>query len=81
MTGSFHKKMRDKIVDKNVIYYIVLEDDQQLELLQATVHRIVSNEHRMVLIVDDSKPSRFALRTLLQSKTSPYLKLQMGWKP
>lgn len=68
MTGSFHKKLRDKIVDKNVIDYIVLEDDQQLELLQATVHRIISNEHRKVLIVDDSKPSRFALRTLLQSQ-------------
>jgi len=68
MTGSFHPKLRDKIVDKNVVDYIVLEDDQQLELLQATVSRIINNENRKVLIVDDSKASRFALKNLLQSQ-------------
>jgi len=68
MTGSFHRKLRDKIVDKNIIDYIVLEDDQQLELLQATVNRISNNETRKVLIVDDSKSSRFALKSLLKSQ-------------
>jgi len=68
MTGSFHPKLRDKIVDKNIIDYIVLEDDQQLELLQATVNRVINNKNRKVLIVDDSKSSRFALRYLLQSQ-------------
>ena len=65
MTGSFHPKLREKIVDKNIIDYIVLEDDQQLELLQSTVKRIINNEHRKILIVDDSKSSRFALKNLL----------------
>jgi len=65
MTGSFHPKLRDKIVDKHVIDYIVLEDDQQLELLQSTVNRIINNENRKILIVDDSKASRFALKNLL----------------
>ena len=65
MTGSFHPKLRDKIIDKQVVDYIVLEDDQQLELLQATVNRIVNNVHRKILIVDDSKASRFALKNLL----------------
>ena len=68
ITGSFHPKLRDKIVQKNVIDYIVLEDDQKLELLQATVNRIINNESRKVLIVDDSKSSRFALRSLLASQ-------------
>jgi len=65
MTGSFHPKLRNKIVDKNIIDYIVLEDDQQLELLQSTVNRIINNKHRKILIVDDSKSSRFALKNLL----------------
>jgi len=65
MTGSFHPKLRNKIVDKNVIDYIVLEDDQQLELLQATVNRIINNKERKILIVDDSRSSRFALKNLL----------------
>jgi CheY-like chemotaxis protein len=66
MTSSFNQKLRDKIIDKHIVDYIVLEDDQQLELLQATVNRIMSNEHRKILIVDDSKSSRFALKNLLQ---------------
>ena len=68
MTGSFHPKLRNKIVDKNIIDYIVLEDDQQLELLQATVNRIFNNKNRKVLIVDDSAPSRYALKNLLKSQ-------------
>jgi len=68
MTGSFHPKLRDKIVDKNIIDYIVLEDDQKLELLQATVNRIINNKNRKVLIVDDSESSRYALKTLLESQ-------------
>lgn len=66
MTGNFHPKLRERIVDKNIIDYIVLEDDQQLEFLQATVKRIINNEHRKILIVDDSKASRFALNNLLK---------------
>jgi len=66
MTGSFHQKLRDKVVDKNIIDYIVLEDDQQLELLKSTVNRIMNNKHRKILIVDDSKSSRFALNSLLK---------------
>ncbi len=65
MTGSFHPKLREKIVDKNIVDYIVLEDDQQLELLQATINRIIHNENKKVLIVDDSKSSRHALHSLL----------------
>ncbi len=66
MTGSFHPKLREQIVDKNVIDYIVLEDDQKLELLQATINRVIHNGDKKVLIVDDSKASRYALHTLLQ---------------
>ena len=47
MTGSFHKK----IVDKNVIDYIVLEDDKELELLRATVNRIIKNKHRKICLL------------------------------
>jgi len=68
ITGSFHAKLREKIIEKNIIDYIVLEDDKKLELLQATVNRIINNVNRKVLIVDDSKSSRFALRHLLFSQ-------------
>ncbi|PHR56334.1 MAG: hypothetical protein COA44_08225 [Arcobacter sp.] len=68
ITGSFHPELREKIIQKNVIDYIVLEDDQKLELLLATINRIIHNINRKVLIVDDSKSSRFALRNLLASQ-------------
>ncbi len=65
MTGSFHPELRDQVIDKDIIDYIVLEDDQQLEYLQSTVNRIMNNKHKKILIVDDSKASRFALKKLL----------------
>lgn len=65
MTGGFHLDLRDKIIDKKLVDYIVLEDDQNLELLLSTVRRILNNKHTKILIVDDSKASRYALKTLL----------------
>jgi signal transduction histidine kinase len=65
MTGSFHPELRDKIVDSNIIDYIVFEDDQNLEMLQSTVYRVINNEKRSILIVDDSNASRSSLKNLL----------------
>ncbi len=66
MTGSFHKELRDKVIDKKLIDYIILEDDHNLELLRCTINRILNNKYIKILIVDDSKSTRYALRDLLQ---------------
>jgi len=76
ITGSFHPKLRNKIIQKNIIDYIVLEDDQKLELLLSTVKRIINNFKRKVLVVDDSKSSRHALNTLLSSQNFTILEAQ-----
>lgn len=65
MTSSFHSQLHEKIISKNVIDYIVLENDVNLELLSITVQKILNNHNVKVLIVDDSKTSRMSLKTFL----------------
>lgn len=78
MTGSFHPLLRDKVIDKKLIDYIVLEDDQNLELLKSTISRILNNKNTKILIVDDSKASRFALRGLLLHQNYTVLEASNG---
>jgi len=78
MTGSFHPALRDKVIDKKLIDYIVLEDDPKLELLQATIKRILENKSTKILIVDDSKASRFALKSLLKHQNYTVLEAKDG---
>ena len=78
MTGSFHPALRDKVIDKKLVDYIVLEDDQNLELLCSTIKRIINNKHTKILIVDDSRASRFALKTLLQHQNYTTLEASNG---
>jgi len=78
MTGSFHPALRDKVIDKKLIDYIVLEDDQKLELLQTTIKRIVDNKNTKILIVDDSKVSRFALKSVLKHQNYTVLEASDG---
>ena len=65
MTGSFHIELRDKVIKKSLIDYIVLEDDNKLEILSTTVMRILNNHNTKVLVVDDSLTSRHRLKELL----------------
>lgn len=66
MTGSFHIELRDKILKKAVIDYVVVDNDPNLESLVSLVGRILHNHHTKVLIVDDSKTSRLKLREFLE---------------
>ncbi len=68
MTGSFHPELREKVVNSNIIDYIVLDDDKGLEQLRAIVSRVIENHRRAVLIVDDSNASRSSLKKLLLSQ-------------
>lgn len=78
MTGSFHAKLRDKVINKKLIDYIVLEDDQNLELLKSTILRIINNKETKILIVDDSRASRFALKDLLEQQNYTVLEAADG---
>ena len=78
MTGNFHSDLRDKVIDKKLVDYIVLEDDKNLELLLSTISRIINNKHTKILIVDDSKASRYALKTLLHHQNYTTLEASDG---
>ncbi|MDA7817812.1 response regulator [Sulfurimonas sp.] len=65
MTGAFHTDLRNKVIDKKLIDYIVLEDDQNLDILKSTISRILNNKNTKILVVDDSISARFALKDVL----------------
>lgn len=66
MTNSFNKEFQQKSYTSSIIDYIVVENDSKLELLYTTVERTLQNKKSQILIVDDSKASRFALHELLK---------------
>jgi len=76
MTGSFHPDLREKIYSSAIIDYIVLEDDPTLESLIGTINRVIHNKESSILIVDDSKASRFALKSVLQHQN--YSVIEVG---
>ncbi|QSZ42465.1 response regulator [Sulfurimonas aquatica] len=78
MTGSFHPMLREKVINKKLVDYIVLNDDKNLELLQSTVKRILNNKNTKILIVDDSKSSRYALKDLLEHQNYTALEAKDG---
>ena len=76
MTGSFHPELRERIYSTAIIDYIVLEDDQHLELLQSTIARVLNNRNSKILIVDDSKASRYALKDLLKHQNYSVIEVE-----
>ena len=76
MTGSFHPELRERIYSTAIIDYIVLEDDQHLELLQSTISRVLNNRNSKILIVDDSKASRYALKDLLKHQNYSVIEVE-----
>ena len=58
LTGGLNDDIRDKILSKNVVDYILKEGRHSLEYLISVIQRIDKNQSTKVLVVDDSGVSR-----------------------
>ncbi len=67
LTGQINDDIREKIITKNVLDYIVKEGAYSLEQLIKVLRRIKRNKNVSVLVVDDSRVSRHAIKAMLES--------------
>ena len=65
-TGWFSDDMRNTVLSKNVIDYVLKDNPSSLDYVVELVQRILSNNSRKVLVVDDSRTARMHITRLLQ---------------
>lgn len=65
ITGEFSEKMREWMLSKNIVDYVVKKESQDFDYILRTVHRVYKNQFIKVLVVDDSKILRKFIKKLL----------------
>ena len=68
LTGSFDETLREEILDKNVVDYILKDSPGSLDQVMNLIQRIYRNQEVGVLLVDDSRFFRSFCRTLLEAQ-------------
>ncbi|MEQ8306709.1 MAG: response regulator [Hoeflea sp.] len=64
-TGKFDFNMRKKILNKNVLDYVIKDTDRAFDEIVQAVDRIIANRRYKVLVVDDTKTQRSILSSML----------------
>ncbi len=65
-TGTFHEETRDKLLNKDIVDYILKDNVFAVEMLAESVCRFLTNHRHHVLIVDDSPTARALLSSRLK---------------
>ncbi|SCA57209.1 putative response regulator receiver modulated diguanylate cyclase [Candidatus Terasakiella magnetica] len=64
-SGHFNEEMRDDLMQKRIIDYVLKDSPASIEYVISTVKRLYQNQFVKVLLVDDSKTARFQMGELL----------------
>jgi len=65
-TGTFQEGMRDKLIAKDIVDYILKDNVFAVDLLAESICRFLTNHRHHVLIVDDSATARALLSSRLK---------------
>jgi PleD family two-component response regulator len=65
-TGTFNEGMRDKLMAKDIVDYILKDNVFAVDLLAESICRFLTNHRHHVLIVDDSPTARALLSSRLK---------------
>lgn len=74
LTATYNKSVREKIISKDVVDYIVKKGQHSLTQTVEILRRMKKNRAVKILVVDDSRTSRFMIKRLLE--TYQYLVLE-----
>jgi PleD family two-component response regulator len=65
-TGTFHEEIREKLLAKDIVDYILKDNVFAVDMLAESVCRFLTNHRHHVLIVDDSATARALLSSRLK---------------
>lgn len=65
-TGTFHEGIRDQLLSKDIVDYILKDNVFAVDMLAESVARFLTNHRHHVLIVDDSPTARALLTSRLK---------------
>lgn len=78
LTGSLDKSVRDIILKKNVVDFILKSDPTSIVSAINAIHKVLKNYDTTVLIVDDSKLSREIIKMSLETTHLNILEAENG---
>ena len=67
-TGKFDFNTRKSILNKNVLDYVIKDNDKAFDEIVMAVSRIMSNRDFRILVVDDTKTQRSILTSMLRAQ-------------
>ncbi|MBC7283700.1 response regulator [Hoeflea sp.] len=67
-TGKFDFNTRKSILKKNVLDYVIKDNDRAFDEIVSAVGRIISNRDFRILVVDDTKTQRSILSSMLTAQ-------------
>ncbi|MDL2409286.1 diguanylate cyclase [Rhizobium calliandrae] len=67
-TASFDMDMRNRIMERSIVDYVLKDNEFALDTLVSTVRRAISNRSTRVLVVDDLPSARRVLVELLEAQ-------------
>jgi diguanylate cyclase (GGDEF)-like protein len=68
LTATFSDDIRDRIISKNIVDYIIKEGPHSLDHLANVINRLNKNYSTKILLVDDSSVARKHIRRLLETQ-------------
>ncbi len=80
LTGSMDATLRDSMLEKSVLDYVVKSQASELEYVASLVNRLYKNKSTKVLVVDDSPSYRAYLKALLDRYCYETLTAENGRK-
>jgi len=78
LTGTFDEDLRETILAKNVVDYVLKDNPRSLDHIKYLIQRIFRNQEISVLLVDDSRFFRSYCRHLLEAQKFRVLEAENG---
>ncbi len=68
LTASFDTDVRDKMLSKKIVDYVVKRSTKELDYLSYVVNRVFKNCNSKILVIDDSSVYREAMTSILKNQ-------------
>ena len=78
LTATFDERLREEILAKHVVDYVLKDSRQSLDVVKDLIQRIYRNQDISILLVDPSREFRSYGRTLLEAHKYSVLEAETG---